>query len=121
MTMTMDVAIKCFDSLHSSQTSTFESLESLYQYHKPRLISLIFLVLLITTAIVSVCVQRFDYSDIVRFSRLWFYCFGNGLLYDDSWVDNDDDDDEDEFMHRVAEWSNQLSFGVRCSVTNKSM
>ncbi|XP_043524243.1 uncharacterized protein LOC122536162 isoform X4 [Frieseomelitta varia] len=93
MTMTMDVAIKCFDSLHSSQTSTFESLESLYQYHKPRLISLIFLVLLITTAI---------------FSRLWFYCFGNGLLYDDSWVDNDDDDDEDEFMHRVAEWSNQL-------------
>ncbi|KAK9297856.1 hypothetical protein QLX08_008610 [Tetragonisca angustula] len=100
----MDASIKRFN-LHSSQT--FESLEFLYQQHKPGLISLVFLVLWITTAIVSVCVQRFNYSDMIQFSRLWFYCFGNGSL---SWLDDDDDDDDDddEFLHRIAEWSNQL-------------
>ncbi|KAK1133765.1 hypothetical protein K0M31_011556 [Melipona bicolor] len=95
MTMTMDASIKWFNSLHSSYTNTFESLE--FQYHKPGLISLIFLVLWITTAIVSICVQYFDYSDLVRFTRLWSYCFG---MYD---FFQDDDDDDDDFLNRIAE------------------
>lgn len=67
----MDASIKRFN-LHSSQT--FESLEFLYQQHKPGLISLVFLVLWITTAIVSVCVQRFNYSDMIQVKKILEIC-----------------------------------------------